>query len=138
MNIHPKIRWGCSAPVVMVTLFAGFVFFTNDAPDYDGLKSSCDDALSKSPSSGTLNAWMKSNQISGHYKKEPFDESFKHILVSNGISAGSLDRASSCTYFEGLHLRGGFFSTHVAYGYFVFAVDGSLIDYSIDHIYYGM
>ena len=139
MKMHPKMRWGCVALVIVAVLVGGFVLTDSaPAPSYPELKASCDDALSKSPRSETLDAWMNANHISSRRRTEPLEDSFKDMLVSNGISNAAVNRAATCTYFEGLHVRGGFPYRHVAYGYFVFSADGSLIDYSIHDICYGM
>ena len=137
MKLPLIFRWICGAAVLGVLLVGGCIL-TDDTPTYSELKASCDEVLSKSPNSAALDTWLKANRISSQRVAGPLDESFKGILVSNGISGSNAKRAASCTYFDGLHVRGGLLSTHVAYGYFVFASDGSLIDHSIHDIYYGM
>ena len=137
MKIHPILRWICAVVALGVLLVSGCIL-TDSTPSYPELKASCDDALSKSPNSAALDTWLNVNQISAKRVSGPPDEWFKGILVSNGISSADANRAASCTYFESLDVRGGFLSTHVAYGYFVFTADGSLIDYNIHDIYYGM
>lgn len=133
----PILRWIC-AVVALGVLLVGGCILTDRTPSYPELKASCDSALSKSPDSAALDAWLNKNQISAKSVPGPLDEWIKGILVSNGISSADANRAASCTYFESLHVRGGFLSSHVAYGYFVFSGDGSLIDYSIHSIQYGM
>ena len=119
-------------------LLIGGVSSTGKTHSYPELKASCDDALKKSPNSAALDTWLNVNQIPVQRVTGSLDESLKWVLVSNGISSAAANRAASCTYFESLHVRGGFLSTHVAYGYFVFTADGSLLDYNIHDIYYGM
>ena len=114
----------------------GGCILNDDRPSYPELKASCDDALSKSPNSAALDKWLNANQISPQRVSGPLDERFKEIPVSNGISSADANRAASCTCFESRHVRGGFLSSHVAYGYFVFSVDGGLIDYSLHDIYF--
>lgn len=137
MKMPLILRWICAA-AVLGALLVGACILTDDTPSYSKLKASCEDALTKSPRSAALDKWLNANRISARRVTGPLDESFKGILVSNGISGTDANRAASCTYFEGLRVRGGFLSTHVAYGYFVFASDGTLIDHSIHGIYYGM
>lgn len=137
MKIPPILRLICAAVALGVLLVGGCIL-TDSKPSYPELKASCDDALSKSPTSATLETWLNMNRISPQRLTGPFNESFKRILVSNGISVADADRAASCTYFGSLHVRGGVLSSHVAYGYFVFTSDGGLIDYSIHSIQYGM
>ena len=124
--------------VALGVLLVGGCVLTDRTPSYPDLKASCDDVLSKTPQSSALDTWLNSNHISAQRRSAPLDESFKGILVSNGISSSDANRAASCTYFESLHVRGGLLSTHVAYGYFVFSADGILIDYSLHGIHYGM
>ncbi len=132
-----KRLWISLALVVALGfLLIGGVKSTGKTHSYPQLKASCDDALSKSPTSSALDTWLHVNQISPRRMTGPLDESFKGILVANGISSADANRAASCTYFGSLHVRGGFLSTHVAYGYFVFSADGALIDYSLHDIYY--
>ena len=132
-----KMPWICLALLMALgVLLVGGVVPTGQTPSYPELKASCDDVLSKSPQSSALDKWLDANRIPSQRVAGPLDESFKEILVSNGISSADADGAASCTYFESLHVRGGFLSTHVAYGYFVFNVDGSLLDYSIHDIHY--
>lgn len=133
----PILRWIC-AIVALGMLLVGGCILTDSTPSYPELKASCDDVLSKSPNSAALDTWLNANRISTQRVAGPLEESFKGILVSNGISSADANRAVSCTYFESLRVRGGFLSSHVAYGYFVFSDDGSLIDYSIHDIHYGM
>ncbi len=137
MKMPPILRWICVA-IALVVLLVGGCILTDSTPSYPELKASCDAALSKSPKSSTLDAWLNENHITPMRTTGPPRESIKGVLVSNGISSIDVDRAESCTYFESLHVRGGFLSTHVAYGYFVFDSKGSLIDYNIHDIYYGM
>lgn len=137
MKISRKLRWVCVV-LVLGLLIIGGVILTDGTASYLELKESCDGTLSKSPSSDTLDAWMKANQIPSERRSGPLDDSFKQILVANGIPKTAATDAASCTYFESLHVRGGFLSTHVAYGYFTFASDGSLIEYKMHDIYYGM
>ncbi len=137
MKMPRIVRWIC-ATVALGALLVGGCILTDSTPSYPELKTSCDDVLTKSPRSAALDTWLEANRISSNRVAAPLDESFKGILVSNGISRADANRAASCTYFESLHVRGGFLSSHVAYGYFVFAADGGLIDYSLHDIHYGM
>ena len=136
MKIPPILRW-IGAAVALGVLLVGGCILTDSKPSYPELKASCDDVLSKSPTSAALDTWLNMNRISPQRLTGPLDESFKRILVSNGISVADADRAASCTYFD-LHVRGGVLSSHVAYGYFVFTSDGALNNYSIHSIQYGM
>jgi hypothetical protein len=134
-----KMLWICLALMMALgVLLVGGVVSNGKTLSYPELKASCDDVLSKSPQSAALDTWLDANRISSHRVAEPLDESFRRILVSNGISSANANKAASCIYFESLRVRGGFLSTHVAYGYFVFTADGSLLDYNIHDIYYGM
>ena len=137
MKIPLILRWICAAAALGVLLVGGCIL-TDDTAPYSELKASCEDALTKSPRSAALDTWLGANHISSQRVAGPLDESFKGILVSNGISSSNANRAASCTYFESLRVRGGFLSKHVAYGYFVFTAEGSLLDYNIHDIYYGM
>jgi hypothetical protein len=136
MKQWAKQQLACGTVLVAI-LFVGLVALPDKHPSYSELKASCDSALSKSPHSETLDAWMSSYQISPHRHIAPLDESFKNILVSNGISQRAVDNAASCTYFE-QRVQGGVLSRHVCYGYFVFASGGALIEYSVHDIFYGM
>lgn len=135
--MSPKTRWLCAALLLGILLVGG-AKLDDSTPSYAELKARCDEALSNSPRSESLDVWLNANRISSHRKEAPFERLFADMLVSNGIPATAVNRAATCTYFESLHVPGGFFSTHVAYWYFVFSADGSLIDYTIHDIYYGM
>lgn len=137
MKIPTKIRWVCVA-LVLGALLVGGIALRNSTPSYPELKSSCDEALSRSPRSETLEAWLNANQIAYRQQPGPFEDSGKGHLVASGISSAAANRAATCIRFGGLDVRGGFLSRHVAYGCFVFSEDGSLIEYSIHDIYYGM
>ena len=141
MKCHMIIR---SAKVVLgiamtlVILFIGVnVGVALCDPAFPKLKASCDNALRKTPNTETLDQWLKANGIPFQRREGPLYGDFQNILIQEGIPLADLHRSSSCTYFESLHVR-GFFARHVAYGYFLFAADGSLINYHISDISYGM
>lgn len=137
MKMTRKLRWICAAALLGAVVTGGCIL-TDDTPSYPELKASCEDALTNSPRSAALDKWLDANRISAWRVAGPLDESLKGILVSNGISRADANEAASCTYFVGVHVRGGFLSTHVASGYFLFTSDGELIDHRIQDIYYGM
>ncbi len=142
--IYPKLRWSRVAFVIGAIIIAGVIAyprligFSSDVPTYGELKASCDDFLSKSPRADALDAWMRTNQIVPQYRRTPLEQSFKDILVYNGLQTENVNKAATCTYFETRRVQGRFLSSHAVYGYFIFDADGALIEYSMHDIYYGM
>jgi hypothetical protein len=134
--MRAKIVLGCIAMIIGI-LFVAIVPSANNYPSYSELKTSCDAALTSSQHSEALDKWMSKFQILPQRRNDPIDDSFKSILISNGISRSAVDSAVTCTYFE-QRVQGGFLSRHVCYGYFVFGPGGALIEYNIHDIFYGM
>ena len=64
---------------------------------------------------------------------------FKDLVVSNGVPSADVDRASLCIYLENFPVQSDSFgASHLAFGYFVFAEDGSLISYQLDSTHFGL
>ena len=133
-----KAYWIFGVLALCILLVIGTVVTGNTSTkhSYPELKASCDMALAGSPTQATLDAWMNANHIVSWQQLEPLDDSLKSTLVSYGISKTVADSAASCTLFD-TDVSGSGLSRHVAYGYFLFSADGSLIDSNLHQMNYG-
>lgn len=96
---------------------------------YSEIKTSCDEAMAKSPNAETLEEWMDEIGIPETARGSYGNPEQK--------LRDPLKKAVSCKYFQ-INVRGGYLSRHVCYGYFYLSANGEVVDYTIYSIYYGM
>ena len=147
MKLHRRRKLLIAITLGCCLLLVGAVLRIDRHPSihvlsFSQVEASCATTLRTSPRIEALETWLKANKISyarkeAPYDKPPYDEWFKDMLFSHGLSRSDVERSSSCITFGSLHVSGGgFLANRVASGFFIFSSDGALIDYHLDSICY--